>query len=496
MPDTDNRRLRAYRFALDSTPAQRQAFTQHAGAARWAYNHALASKLEAWRRRRLQIGELVTLGLSEQQARREATVKVPSAVDVAAEWRRYRADPRTDPWRGGICPWYATANRYAFTSAFRDADQAWKNWMDSLTGKRAGRRVGVPRFKKKSRSRDSFRLHHDVKHPTIRLDGYRRLRIPNIGSVRLHDSGKRLARALRRGGHVQSVTISRGGHRWYASVLVDEPDITPGREIQHRPSPAQQRAGAVGVDVGLHHLAALSTGEIIDNPRHLHRARTRLLKAQRALSRTAKGSHRRRKAAAYVARLHHRVAEQRASHLHALTKRLATRHALVAIEDLNVAGMTRSARGTLDQPGRHVKAKARLNRAILDVAPGELRRQLDYKTSWYGSALAVCDRWHPSSKTCSNCGTVKTKLPLSTRVYHCDGCGMTCDRDVNAARNILTAAPPVAPGRGETLNARGEDVSPPPRIAALAVLNETGRPGRSSARSPRGSDPPSTPNTK
>ncbi len=142
-----------------------------------------------------------------------------------------------------------------------------------------------------------------------------------------------------------------------------------------------------------------------------------------------------------------------------------------------------------------MRAKAGLNRAILDVAPGELRRQLEYKTSWYGSTLAVCDRWAPTSKTCSNCKTVKAKLSLSTRAYHCDDCGMVLDRDVNAARNILdVAAPPVASGTGETLNARGERVSPAPRIAVMAVLNEAGRPGRS-ARSPRGSDPPSTPHT-
>ncbi|MEU4213228.1 RNA-guided endonuclease TnpB family protein [Streptomyces sp. NPDC026206] len=139
------------------------------------------------------------------------------------------------------------------------------------------------------------------------------------------------------------------------------------------------------------------------NPRHVRQAEKRLAKAQRTLSRTEKGSARRHKARSRVARLHHELAERRATALHALTKRLTTGFTTVAIEDLNVAGMTRSARGTLAAPGRCVRQKSGLNRAILDAAPGELRRQLTYKTTWYGSTLAVLDRWWPSNKTCSAC---------------------------------------------------------------------------------------------
>ncbi|MFF7234480.1 RNA-guided endonuclease TnpB family protein [Streptomyces sioyaensis] len=143
--------------------------------------------------------------------------------------------------------------------------------------------------------------------------------------------------------------------------------------------------------------------QFVSNPRHVRRAEKRLTKAQRALSRTEKGSARRAKARRRVGRLHHEVAARRDSALHTLTKQLTTQFATVAIEDLNVAGMTRSARGTVTAPGSRVRQKAGLNRAILDAAPGELRRQLDYKTSWYGSQLAVLGRWWPSSKTCSTC---------------------------------------------------------------------------------------------
>ncbi|TWH15955.1 putative transposase [Prauserella rugosa] len=461
--ENERRRQRAYRFALDPTPAQEAVLTAHADAARWAFNFALAQKKAANETWRLQVAELTGLGFTEAEARKTA-VKTPNAPEVARRWTAWRDNPAADPWRGGICPWWRGINRFAFSSGFRDADQAWSNWMSSLAGKRAGRRVGEPRFKRKGRVTPSFRLHHDVKKPTIRTDGYRRLRMPNIGTVRLHDTAKRMVRALERGGRVQSVTCSRRGHRWYASVLVDEPDVTPGRETQVGPSHRQKNAGRIGVDLGTKALAALSEPVpglsdehgLIENPRHLKKARRRLVRAARQMSRRVgpdkrtgqKPSNRWKRARARLSKIQREVTVQRASHLHWITKTLSTSYAEVAIEDLNVAGMTRSAKGDVAEPGRNVRAKTGLNRSILDAAPGEFRRQLDYKTPWYGSTVAVCDRWAPTSKTCSACGAAKTKLPLSERVYTCNHCGFVCDRDVNAARNIAAMAVPVDPGGG------------------------------------------------
>ncbi|MFJ8406405.1 RNA-guided endonuclease TnpB family protein [Streptomyces microflavus] len=246
-----------------------------------------------------------------------------------------------------------------------DADQAWKNWLDSLSGKRAGRKVGYPRFKKKGRAKDSFRLHHEVPKPTIRLDGYRRLSLPRLGSIRIHDSGKRLARLITRGqAVVQSVTVSRSANRWYASVLVKVQQNLPDQ-----PTRAQRANGTVGVDLGVKTLAALNRPVtlpgaretlMVPNPRHLAADTRRLTRAQRALSRTTKGSARRRKATQRVATLHHRIAERRSTYLHTLTKQLTTRYATVAIEDLNVRGMSASARGTVKQPGSMVRQKAGL----------------------------------------------------------------------------------------------------------------------------------------
>jgi putative transposase len=159
-----------------------------------------------------------------------------------------------------------------------------------------------------------------------------------------------------------------------------------------------------------------------------------------------------------LARTHAKAAAARRDGLHKLTTRLATTYATIVVEDLNVAGMTARAKGC----GR--RAKAGLNRAILDASPGELRRQLAYKASWYGSTLVVADRWYPSSKTCSACGTAKAKLSLAERTYRCD-CGLVLDRDLNAARNlaglveaVTGTASGAGTGRGAApANGRGEE---------------------------------------
>lgn len=497
--------LRAFRFTLAPTPVQEQRLLRWCGNSRLAFNYALAAKKAAHEDWRAQVVALVDAGVEEATACKRVKVPTPTKPTV---YKRFVAE-RGDDRRGveGIAPWWHEVNTYVFQSAFLDADAAWKNWLDSFTGKRAGRRVGYPRFKKRGLARDSFRLHHDVKKPGIRLTTYRRLRLPAFGEIRLHDNARRLGRLISRDEAViQSVTVSRSGHRWYASVLckvqVDLPE---------KPTRAQQTAGTVGVDLGVKMLAALSRpldpkspdreGHFVTNPRHLARVAKRLRQAQRALSRKQKGSARRDKARRRVARLHHEVTVRRRAALHQVTKKLATRYATIHIEDLHVAGMTATARGTLKRPGRNVRAKAGLNRAILDTAMAETRRQLTYKTSWYGSQLAVLDRWWPSSKTCSDCGWRNPSLTLNERVFHCAHCGLVLDRDLNAARNIErhTAAQPtpqqVASGKGETQNARGEPVRlPRPRAEKQdPVKREDARP---SPAPPRRSNPPTSPPTR
>ena len=142
----------------------------------------------------------------------------------------------------------------------------------------------------------------------------------------------------------------------------------------------------------------------------------------------------------------------RAGAINKATTMIARNYSTVCIEDLNVAGMVKN---------------HNLARSVSDAALGEFRRQLEYKTACSGAVLRVVDRWHPSSKTCSNCGVVKAKLSLSERVFNCDACGLSMDRDLNAAINIR-----VAGSAPETLNARGEDVRRSDLVSGNAGLGE------------------------
>ena len=206
----------------------------------------------------------------------------------------------------------------------------------------------------------------------------------------------------------------------------------------------------VGVDVGIMHLAVLSTGKLVPNPRHLEGAARRMRRLARRLSRRVgpdrrsgqRPSKRWERARRQVARAHARVANLRRDGLHKLTTRLASEYGTVVVEDLNVAGMLRN---------------RRLARRIADAGFGELRRQLAYKTRWNGGELIVADRWYPSSKTCSACGTVKTKLALSARTYTCTTCGLVLDRDINAARNLAALARKATTAGSGPVAGRGAD---------------------------------------
>ncbi len=221
------------------------------------------------------------------------------------------------------------------------------------------------------------------------------------------------SRPLPEGAEPSTVTVSRdAAGRWFVSLLVEE-------KIAPLP-PAEQ---AVGVDAGLTALATLSSGEQIVNPCHERRERRRLARAQRALARKQRGSKNRAKARLKVAKVHTRIADRRRDYLHKVTTRLVRENQVIAVEDLSV---------------RNLLKNHALARAVSDAGWRELRSMLEYKTDWYGRTLVVTDRWFPSSKLCSACGTLREQLPLNVREWTC-ACGAVHDRDVNAARNLLAA---------------------------------------------------------
>ncbi|GDY54136.1 transposase [Streptomyces violaceusniger] len=223
------------------------------------------------------------------------------------------------------------------------------------------------------------------------------------------------SRPLPEGALPSTVTVSQdAAGRWFVSLLVEDPAV--------QPLPAT--GSAVGIDAGLGHLLTLSTGEKIANPGHERRDRARLARAQRNLARKARGDGANRaKARRKVAKVYARITDRRRDHLHKLTTRLVRENQTLVIEDLTV---------------RNMLSNGKLSRAISDAAWSQFRSMLEYKAAWYGREVIAVDRWFPSSKLCSVCGTLQKRMPLSVRTWTCD-CGATHDRDVNAAKNLLAA---------------------------------------------------------
>ena len=387
------------KVALDPTPSQERRLLSHAGAARFAYNAMLAH--------------------------------VKAALDVGEkpEWsfwsirKRWNADKDTIAVGEDGKPWWQENSKEAYSSGIEALAKGLSNWSKSRKGDRKGRRVGFPKFKSKSKTTPRFAYTAGC-FGLVKGDP-KALKLPCIGRGHcMEDVTERVG-----DGRVLRMTVSQRAGRWYASLTVERED----KPVERKPN-----GGVVGVDLGVKTLATLSDGTIIENPRYLKKSERKLKKAQRALSRKIKGSNRRAKAKAKVARIHAHVANQRLDGLHKFTTWLSRKYSDISIEDLHVAGMVKN---------------HRLAKSIADAAFGEFRRQLEYKTARTGARLHVVDRWYRSSKTCSGCGRVKAKLSLSERTYRCDSCGLTMDRDLNAAINIC-----VAGSAPETLNAHGETV--------------------------------------
>jgi len=267
------------------------------------------------------------------------------------------------------------------------------------------------------------------------LPDRKHVQLPRIGVMKTHESTRKLARRLEQGSaRVMSATISRTADRWFVSFTV---------EVERQIPATNGKTTTIGVDVGIRHLAVLSTGEPpIPNPRALERSTRKLRRLNRELARRHSTSRRWKLARRRLARAHAQAANLRRDALHKLTATLANEHATVVVEHLNVAGMVRN---------------RRVARALADTGLAELRRMLAYKTRWYGSRLVVADRFYPSSKTCSACGWVKAKLTLAERTFICEVCGLRIDRDLNAPRNLAKLAQHVAQSGWETPNARGVD---------------------------------------
>ncbi|CQD24601.1 putative transposase [Mycobacterium lentiflavum] len=394
--------VQAFRFTLDPTAEQSVALARHFGARRKAYNWtvaALKADIEAWHATRIETAK-------------------PSLRVLRKRWNTVKNDVCVNAETDAV--WWPECSKEAYADGIAAAVDGYWNWQQSRSGKRAGKRVGFPRFKRKGRDADrmcfttgAMRVEPDRRHVTL----------PVIGMVRTHENTRRIERLIRAGrARVLAISVRRNGTRLDASVRV---------LIQRPQQPSVRSPGSrVGVDVGVRRLATVADedGAVLDqvpNPRPLEVALKELRRVSRARSRCTKGSRRYRERTIEISRLHRRVNDVRTHHLHCLTTRLAQTHGRIVVEGLDAAGMLRQ-KGL---PG----ARAR-RRGLSDAALGAPRRHLSYKTVWYGSQLVVADRWFPSSKTCHACGHVQD-IGWDEK-WQCDDCSVIHQRDDNAAINL------------------------------------------------------------
>ena len=415
--------IRAYRFALDPTPRQARNLSRHAGAARVAFNWGLTVVKANLAQRDAER----TYGIAERDLTPTLDWSLPA---LRRAWNR--AKPQAAPW------WNA-CSKEAFNTGLDQLAKGLKRWSDSRKGGRTGRPVGFPRFKTKRARTLSVRFSTG----TIRLEADRRhVTLPRLGSIKTHESTRKLERKLGAGNaRILSANCRFEHGRWFVAFTV---------ETVHSAKTPRRLDAVVGVDLGVTHLAVLSDGTMIDNPRHYEAARRKLARTSRTVSRRRgpdkrtgqQASNRWLRANAKRNKVHQKVTYQRRDAIHKLTTTLAHEYSTIVIEDLHVAGMLRN---------------RKLARQIQDVGFGAIRRQLTYKAEWNSGRLIVAGRWYPSSKTCSGCGTVKPKLSLAQRTFKCTTCGLVLDRDHNAARNLAALAAHVAGSGSETVNGRGAD---------------------------------------
>jgi putative transposase len=368
--------VRGYRTELDLNDEQKTACMKHAGAARFTYNWGLARSQEGYR----------------------AKGSRPGAMELHRDLNKLK---QTD------YPWMYEVSKCAPQEALRDLDKAYKNFFRRVELKKQGKwkgPLGFPQFKKRSKAIGSFRLTGAIH---VFSDA---VQLPRLGRLRLHEQ-----EFIPTDAKVLSATVSEGAGRWFVSIQVEE-------EVEQ---PVSTATTACGVDLGIKQLATCSDGTVFANPRALKHAQKRLRRLERQKSRRNLASRNRKKTGKRLAKQHARVAHIRRDAAHKLTSYLCKNHALIAIEDLHVAGMLKN---------------HQLAQAVSDSNFGEIRRQLEYKSIWRGVHLVVLDRFYPSSKTCSACGWMDEDLDLSARTFVCKACGLVIDRDLNAAINLMNEA--------------------------------------------------------
>jgi putative transposase len=420
-------RFTAFRFTLNPSPEQETQLWRHAGAARFAYNRCLGivkQHLDARRRDGAVVVPWTGFDLINafNAWKRSAEAGRLMVVDSGGETTVATTGLR---WRSEVC-------QQVFEEAAVDLGRGLAEF---TAARKAGRRVGFPRFKRKKARVGSFRIRCKTERSgrtSIRVGeaGPRSVSLPKIGTLTVFDDTRRLRRMLHTGrATLVSATVRFAHGRWTVSLIVEAADLHPDRRHPHRDG--EDTGGWVGVDRGLTAFAVAARADgtpvlrVDDPPRPLRAADARIRRLSRALSRTKPKSGNRTRAQARLNRAHAAVAATRQRFLHEVANRLVNTHDRIALEDLHITGMM---------------ANHRLAAAIADAGWAEFARIVGYQQQWRGGQVMLVDRWFPSSKTCSNCHALVKSLPLSVRTFHCPACGLQLDRDLNAATNLAAWA--------------------------------------------------------
>ncbi len=413
-------RIRGYKYELRVNNKERTQLTKCAGIARFTWNWGLAS-----RKKRYQ--------------NRTGAARYTNAMKQHRELNRLKQTEY---------PWMYEVSKCVPQEALRDLDRAYQNFFVNLKqrrSKKTTRKIGLPKFKKKGRCKDSFRLTGVIRlFPEIK-----QVQLPRLGKLRLKEKPDLAASA-----QILSVTVSRIADRWYVALTVKEEQYDP--ELNEGP--------LVALDKGLSVFTALSSGIPIPKPKFLLRQARKQRRLSKAHSRKQNGSKNKRKSALRLARFYRCITNQRHNFLHQTSTYLAKNHSVIVTEDLHVKGLMQN---------KHQ------SKYWADLSHGTFQRFLIYKASKYGSRVIVIDRWFPSSRLCSNCLYYHRELTLTARIFRCPLCGLVLDRDQNAALNLanyyyiyLPLINSVAESSAETLNACGDAVSP---VYHQARIHESGR---------------------
>lgn len=372
------KRLQAYKFQLRPKRGQEALMRRFAGCCRFLWNKALALEMESYEVCGKRLGY--------------------NALANSLKW--WKKEEET--------AFLAEAHSQILQQALKDLDRAYQNFF--------AKRAEFPRFKKKG-AHDSFRYPQGFK-----VDGGNsRIFLPKIGWVRYRKS--RNAE-----GTPKQVTVSLCAGKWYVSIQTES-------EV---PAPLHLSPKAIGIDMGIARFATFSDGTSVEPLNTFRRYESKLAQLQRRLAKRIFRSGNWQKLKAKIQELHHKIANIRTDFLHKLTTMISKNHALVVVEDLKVGNMSRSASGTVENPGRNVRAKSGLNKSILDQGWFEFRRQLAYKLEWLGGKLLAVPPQY-TSQTCNHCGCVDKQNRPSQAVFKCVACGHEDDADHNAALNILAA---------------------------------------------------------